>query len=138
MKEVFKSEWAGLTPPLPYSTTLLYNFFHFLAIFANFWSVFAIFTLFGAFSLCTVGTFLAIFPIFLGFVGIFWGTPASYFADFGAILAIFDHFWTIFGPNFFFLPFLTENPENPKKIRWVAVWRFWGKIDPPPEGGFHT
>ena len=67
----------------------LYNFFHFLAIFANFWSFFAIFTLFGAFSLCTVGAFFVIFPIFLGFVGIFWGTPANYFADFGAILAIF-------------------------------------------------
>ena len=45
-----------------------------------------------------VGAFLAIFPIFLGFVGIFWGTPAIYFADFGAILAIFDHFWAILGP----------------------------------------
>ena len=40
---------------------------------------------------------MAIFPIFLGFVGIFLGTPAIYFADFGAILAIFDHFWAIFG-----------------------------------------
>ena len=61
------------------------------------WSFLAIFTLFGAFSLCTVGAFLPIFLIFLGFVGIFWGTPA-YFADFGAILAIFDHFWASFGP----------------------------------------
>ena len=77
---------------------------------ADFWSFFAIFTLFGAFSLCTVRAFLGIFPIFLGFVGIFWGTPANYFADFGAILAIFDHFRADF-----FLPFLTKNPETPQK-----------------------
>ena len=31
-------------------------------------------------------------------LGIFCGTPANYFADFGAILAIFDHFWAAFGP----------------------------------------
>ena len=74
----------------------LYNFCHFLAIFANFRSFFAIFTLFGAFSLCTVGAFLVVFPIFVGFVGIFSGTPVNYFVDFGAIVAIFDHFWTIF------------------------------------------
>ena len=41
---------------------------------------------------------MTLVPIFLGFVGIVWGTPANYFADFGAILAIFDHFWAIFGP----------------------------------------
>ena len=28
----------------------------------------------------------------------FFGAPAIYFADFGAILATFDHFWAIFGP----------------------------------------
>ena len=44
-----------------------------------------------------MGAFLAIFPIFLGFFGIFWGTPAIYFANFGAILAIVDHCWAIFG-----------------------------------------
>ena len=46
-----------------------------------------------------------------GFVGIFWGTPAIYFADFGAILAIFDHFWAIFGlflGQFFFLACFAE------------------------------
>ena len=69
------------------------------------------FYVFGAFSYCTVGAFWAIFPIFLGFVGIFWGTPAIYFADFGPILAIF---WTTFGPFLdhfwadFFLAFLVE------------------------------
>ena len=95
----------------------LYNFCHFLAIFADFWSCFAIFTLFGAFLLCTVGAFLAIFPIFLGFVGIFWGTPANYFADFGAILAIFDHFWAIFGPflDRFFFAFFDRKSRKPPK-----------------------
>ena len=68
-----------------------YNFCQFLPIFGHFY-------VFGAFLNCTVGAFWAIFPIFLRFVGIFWGTPANYFADFGAILAIFDHFWAIFGP----------------------------------------
>ena len=58
--------------------------------------IFIHFYYFDAFSYFTVGVFLAIFPIFLGFVGIFWGTPAIYFADLGAILAIFDHFWAIF------------------------------------------
>ena len=101
-----------------------------MAIFANFWSFFAIFTLFGAFSLCTVGAFLAIFPIFLELVGIFWGTPANYFADFGAILTIFNHF----GP-FFFLPFLTENPENPQKQRCMAVWRYGTLFIIAPAGG---
>ena len=80
-----------------------------LAIFANFWSFFAIFTLFGAFSLCTVGAFLTIFPIFLGFVGILWGTPAIYFADFGGN---FGHFWPLLGPkNWLFLP---ENAKKPQ------------------------
>ena len=60
--------------------------------------IFGHFYVFGAFSYCTVGAFWAIFPIFLGFVGIFWGTPAIYFADLGAILTIFDHFWAIFAP----------------------------------------
>ena len=58
-----------------------FNFCRFLAIFSHFYSFWCIFI--------AVGAFLAIFPIFLGFVGIFWGTPANYFADFGAIL---DHF----------------------------------------------
>jgi len=52
-----------------------------------------------------VGAFWVIFPIFLGFVGIFWGTPEIYFADFGAILAIFDHFWA----GNFFVYFLPKN-----------------------------
>ena len=61
---------------------------------------------------------MAIFPIFLGFVGISWGSPTILLADFGAILAIFDHFWAIFGPFLgrFFFPFLTENPETPQSM----------------------
>ena len=76
--------------------------------------IFGHFYVFGAFSYCTEGAFLAIFPIFLGFVGIFWGTPAIYFADFGAILAIFDHSWAIFGP---FLAFLAEKWHFGPEIR---------------------
>ena len=72
----------------------------------------AIFTLFGAFCLCNVGAFLAIFPILLGFVGIFWGTPANYFADFGQILGIFDHFLTILGHIIFFAFFDPKTPKN--------------------------
>ena len=41
-------------------------------------------------------------PIFLGFVGIFWGTPANSFADFGEFLTIFGPFLDHFGANFFF------------------------------------
>ena len=58
------------------------------------WPTFLLFLV--RFHFALWGRFLAIFPIFLGFVGILWGTPANYFADFGAILAIFDHFWAIF------------------------------------------
>ena len=65
-------------------------------MFADFCRFLAIFT-FGAFSYCTVGAFLAIFPTFWGFAGIFWGTPAIYFAGFGAILATFDHIWPFLG-----------------------------------------
>ena len=75
------------------------------------------------------------FPIFLGFVGIFWGTPANYFSDFGAILTIFG---TIFG-LVFVLPFLTENPEPPPKKNkmcgCVAVWGIFYLDPPPPAGG---
>ena len=69
-----------------------------------------------------MGAFLAIFPIFLGFVRIFWETLAMYFADFGAILAIFDHFWAIFGPfldHFFFALFCRKMafwPRNKRRI----------------------
>ena len=65
------------------------------------------------------GAFLAIFPIFLRFVGIFWGTPANYFADFGAIMAIFDHFWA----DFYFTFFDRKSRKPPKnKMRGcVAV-----------------
>ena len=79
-------------------------------IFTDFCRFLTILYFFGAFSYCTVGTFLAILPTFLGFVGIFWGALAIYFADFGAILAIFDHFWAIFGPFLgrFFLALFAE------------------------------
>ena len=60
----------------------------------------------------------------------FLGDPRQLFRQFWGN---FDHFWTIFGPNYF-LPFLTENPQNPQKIRCVAVWRIF-YIDPPPRGG---
>ena len=46
--------------------------------------------------LLRLGLFLPCSDIF-GIRGVFWGTPANDFADFGAILAIFDHFWAIFG-----------------------------------------
>ena len=52
-----------------------------------------------------------VFGHFSDIFGIRWdflGTPAIYFADFGAILAIFDHFWTILGP-IFFISFFAEN-----------------------------
>jgi len=81
----------------------------------------AILTLLSAFSICTVGAFLAIFPIFLGPVGIFWGTPVIYLADFGATLPIFAHFWADF-LNLFF----TEKSKPPEKQGgWLCgnVWQ---------------
>ena len=78
--------------------------------------------------------FLAIFT-FLGFVGIFWGTPAIYFADFGAILAIFDHFWTILGPIFFYT-FFGRKSQKPPKNKVCGCVEVLGKIlTPPPRGG---
>ena len=88
-----------------------------LPIFIHFYP----FLLFLVFSLCTGRAFFGHFPIFLGFVGISWGTPTIFLADFGAIMAIFDHFWAIFGP-ILFCRFFTENPENPRKIR-CHVWQ---------------
>ena len=54
-----------------------------------------------------------VFGHFADIFGIRWdfmGAPAIYFADFGAILAIFDHFWAIFGPFLgrFFKSFFAE------------------------------
>ena len=68
----------------------------------------AIFTFFGAFSHFS-GSVFGHFSDIFGIRWDFLGTPAIYFVDFRAILAIFDHFWPIFGPflgrNFFWLFF---------------------------------
>ena len=84
--------------------------YYFFDNFADFCQFLAIFTFLVHFHLA-LWAFLAIFPIFLGFARISC-PPAIYFADFGAIVAIFDHFWAIFGPFFgpiFFWPFLPKN-----------------------------
>ena len=60
----------------------------------------AIFTLFGAFSLFHCGGVFGHFSHIFRICWDFLGDPANYFANFGAILAIFDHFWAIFGPFF--------------------------------------
>ena len=69
-----------------------------------------------------MGAVLAIFPIFLGFVGIFWD-PGNYFADLGAILAIFDHFWdhfwaekkmAFFADKWHFGPGIRAESQNPR------------------------
>ena len=94
----------------------------------------AIFTVLVHFHIALWGRF---WPFLGGFVGIFWGTPAIYFADFGAILTIFDHFWAIFGPflgrkkNAFFPDFWHFGPG----IRPLQTWQR-GKISiaPPPPG----
>ena len=79
--------------------------------------------------------FLAIFPIFLGFVGISWGTPANYFADFGAILAIFGPILDHFGAEFFFA-FFDPKPPKPPKNKVCGCVEVLGKFfDPPPAGG---
>ena len=66
-------------------------------------------------------------------VGIRWdflGDPAIYFADFGAILVIFDHFWAIFGP---FLGrkkkkgFIAEKWHFGPEIRTAGQNHRWGK-----------
>ena len=84
-----------------------------------------------------MGAFLAIFPIFLGCVGISWGTPAIYFADFGAFWGNFDHFWAIFGPfwgrkkkaffaeKWHFGPEISAESQNPRFQKFYS----------PPEGG---
>ena len=66
------------------------NFCRFLQIFADFY-------FFGAFSFCAVGRFWTFFDIFR-ICSDFLAPPAIYFTDFEAILAIFNHFWAIFGP----------------------------------------
>ena len=80
--------------------------------------------------------FLPIFGHFSDIFGICWdflGDPRQLFRRFWGN---FGHFWTIFGP-IFFLPFSTENPENPPKIRCVAVWLCGGFFFIPssPRGG---
>ena len=125
----------------------------FIQFFSIFWAFLPIFGHFLPFLLFLVHFHFALwgrcwpfsryFQDWLGFSG---GPPpiiSPILVQFWPFLTIFgpflDHFWTILGPNFIFLAFLTENPENPQKIRYVlcgGVGFFFYR--PPPAAGGAT